>query len=143
MMTIHSFNALSEKAKDVARNNYRNAIQLDPPWENLYVRSSKSITNFCQQFTKMDDLRKYAKLLHGCPWTGHHWDIVAIEGLLIACNSDDITSNEQVVANVMLYMHEHRKEEIQSMQSDYQIDEALTTSELDFYEDGTLTKDHV
>lgn len=148
--TVYLFDELpTEKAKEKARDWWRELEAQDPAWLDEHNDSVTAALKFIDGFSDDDyetceeavaavlkaaeDLKKNTD---GCPWTGYCGDATAIEEIIKAC--DDGRSVRNVRSRFVLAMEREWNIEFEySMEAEH-VDDTIRANEYEFTEDGHI-----
>jgi hypothetical protein len=145
--TLYLFDELpTEKAKEKARDWWRNLEAQDPAWRDEHNDSVEAALKFidehCADYATDEEAvaavlkaaEELKKNTDGCPWTGYCGDATAIEEIIKAC--DGARSVRNVRGRFVLAMErEWDKEFSYSMEAEH-VDDNMRANEYEFTEDG-------
>lgn len=142
---IFTFDELSNKAKEAARDWWRECEGQDPSWFDEHAGSLRAALKFIRSYKYADTLVDLYKTVEGfrsdpsktCPWTGYCADAVAIAAIITAQSDgeDDIDRVQTYVERAMTQAWEAEVE--YQMRAD-NVDESIRANEYEFTEAGGL-----
>lgn len=145
---LFTFDELSDKAKEVARDWWRECEAQDPAWVNEHSDSLRAALEFVRSYRyshTIEDLYATAKAWRSentpdsrcCPWTGYCADETAIDAILEACADgvEDLDTLEGLVDDAMSKAWEDEQEYAMLAEN---VDENIRANGYEFTESGKI-----
>ena len=130
--SVYTFNELSDKAKEVARNWWRNCEASDPAWQSEHEASYKAALKAIKSLgddPTAEDWSKVREDSKNCVWTGYCADCVLSDNA-----SDEIPTARQAQA----WYEDAWSADVAAQMEDEAVDDAITCNGYEFYDDGRL-----
>jgi len=157
-VTLYQFNELSARAKEKARDWFREASSGDEWWENVYEDAKQiglSITKFDLQVDKIkgkftmpaERAAHVITMEHGKDTDTHKLatDFLNTRFAFPQDSEQDEANEEkaqQFLLDILGCYLSMLKSELDDINSDYYIDETIRANEYEFYSDGRRARDH-
>jgi hypothetical protein len=139
-INLYKFDELSEEAKEVAREWWRDCEAQDPAWLQEHSKSAREAIKFIESYRYahgVDELEAAAVKMRGeCPWTGYCADATAIDAILESCGgAGDISAIQKHVRQVM---EEAWEMEVEASMAEENVDECIRANDYEFTANGNI-----
>lgn len=139
---LYRFGELSDKAKEAARDWWREAEAQDPAWHEEHAGSIRAARKFIRSYEYADTLaglyetvRAFRTAGERCPWTGYYADEVAIDAILEA-ERGEVEDLGRLVRHVEDAMSESWDDEVEDRMEDENVDKSIRASGCEFTGNG-------
>ncbi len=139
-VNLFSFDELSEEAKEVARDWWKEQDNMNPAWLQEHSKSAREAIKFIETYRYphgIEELKSAAGKMKGeCPWTGYCADATAIDAIITAC---DLYSDISEIKNhVKEVMDDAWAQEVEESMEDEHVDENIRANNYEFLGNGEI-----